>query len=150
MTVPVRTFVGMLVVTVLAAALAGWLGVQYGLHHVGAAPDLDTVLHERLGLRPDQDRKIEKLESIFAAERHSLRAEMHASDRDLATAIAREHALGTDARQAIEHFHRAMLQLQEDTVRHVLSMRAVLDPQQAREFDSIIAKALIGDSRDTR
>lgn len=142
MTLPLRTFLSMLAVTAVAAALAGWLGVEYGLHEVRFAPDLDTVLHRSLSLSTPQDRKIEHLESGFAAQRSALNAEMRAANNELASAIAGQHAYGPAMQQAIERFHRAMMQLQEDTVRHVLSMREVLTPVQARKFDQIVAKAL--------
>ena len=142
MTLPVRTFLGMLAITIAAAALAGWLGVQYGLHQARTAPDLDQILHQRLDLSAGQDRRIEQLESAFAVQRSMLNGEMRAANRELSAAIADTHAYGPGAQHAIERFHRAMMALQEDTVRHVLSMRAVLTPDQARKFDAIVAKAL--------
>jgi hypothetical protein len=35
-----------------------------------------------------------------------------------------------------------MMTLQEDTIRHVLAMRAVLSPRQARVFDELVARDL--------
>ena len=142
MTLPLRTFLGMLSITIIAAALAGWLGVQYGLHQVPTAPDLDRILHQSLDLSASQDRRIEQLESAFAVERNLLNAEMRAANRELSAAIADKHTYGPKAQHAIERFHRAMMALQEDTVRHVLSMRAILTPAQAHQFDRIVAKAL--------
>ncbi|MGI9169836.1 MAG: heavy metal resistance protein, partial [Caulobacteraceae bacterium] len=57
-------------------------------------------------------------------------------------AIATEHAYGPRAQQAVERFHRAMGTLQEDTIRHVLTMRQVMTPDQARRFDVLIHNAL--------
>jgi Spy/CpxP family protein refolding chaperone len=145
-TLPIRTFLGMLALTIVAAALAGWLGVQYGLHKVHAAPDLDTLLHERLDLTADENGKIESIESAFRTERREMQAEMLAANRDLAAAIGHRHTYSPEAQRAIERFHRAMIRLQEDTIRHALAMRAVLTPDQAAEFDTILAKALTTDA----
>jgi Spy/CpxP family protein refolding chaperone len=146
MTLPLRTFIGMLALTVVAAALAGWLGVQYGIHQVQPRADLDIALHEKLSLTSDQDRKISAIERRFDGERDRLQAEMRNANRDLATSITIRHVYDVQAQQAIVRFHHAMTLLQEDTVRHVLAMRAVLTPDQAKQFDQIIAKSLTADA----
>ena len=133
----------MLLATVLAAGLAGWLGVQYGIRQT-RSPDLDTLLHRELALSPDQDRQIEGLEKRFAEQRRLYGGEMHAANRDLAQAIAHEHTYGPAAQAAIERFHKAMMALQEESVRHVLAMRQVLTPEQAKTFDVLITKNLTG------
>ena len=143
MTRQVRTFVTMLLATVLAAGLAGWLGVQYGIRQT-RSPDLDTLLHRELALSTDQDRQIEGLEKRFAEQRRLYGGEMHAANRDLAEAISREHTYGPAAKAAIERFHKAMMALQEESVRHVLAMRQVLTPEQAKTFDVLITKNLTG------
>lgn len=140
MTPQYRSFFGMLVVTVIAAGLAGWLGVSYGLNQ--ASPDLDRLLHEKLSLTTDQDQKIETLEKEMTANRHRLRDEMKEANRELAAGLNRDHSYGPDEKAAIEHFHAAMIELQEDTVKHVMAMRAILNPDQARHFDEIISKNL--------
>jgi nickel and cobalt resistance protein CnrR len=140
-----RTFAAMLIATVVAAGLAGWLGVEYGVHHKHGA-DLDSILHSELALSQDQNRQLDALEADFAVKRHIYDAEMRAANSDLAAAITRDHAYGSSEQQAIERFHKAMMALQEETVRHVLAMRGVLTPDQARTFDEIIAKNLAGPS----
>jgi nickel and cobalt resistance protein CnrR len=138
-----RAFALMLAATVLAASLAGWFGVQYGIRHA-QPPDLHTVLHHDLALTLDQDRKIETLEAQYAAKKKLFDHEMRAANRDLAEALSQDHAYGAKAQHAIERFHKAMMALQEDTVRHVLAMRAVLTPDQAKTFDTAVTKSLTG------
>lgn len=137
-----RTFIAMLLLTVIAAGLAGWGGVEYGLHRSAASTDLDVVLHRDLDLSSDQKRKIEELEDGFSKDRRGLQAEMRAANIDLARAITDKHVYGQDAQHAIERFHAAMATLQEKTVRHILAMRAVLNPSQAKLFDETIEKSL--------
>ena len=67
---------------------------------------------------------------------------MRAANVDLAEAIITEHAYGSKARQAVDRFHRAMSALQEDTIRHIFAMRAVMTADQAHRFDVLVAKAL--------
>ena len=137
-----RTFLVMLLLTVIAAGLAGWGGVQYGLSRHASDMDLDTVLHRDLSLSPEQERTIGRLEDTFADQRKSLQTEMRAANRDLARAITEKHTYGPDAQHAIDRFHAAMAALQEKTVRHILSMRAVLTPAQAARFDATINTSL--------
>jgi Spy/CpxP family protein refolding chaperone len=139
---PWRTFLVMLAVTVIAAATAGWAGVQYGLGRSDGEADLDAVIHHDLHLTPDQDRAIAKLEADLAADRADLQAKMRAANRDLAEAITRRHAYDERARDAVERLHAAMSALQEKTIRHVLAIRALLTPEQARDFDEKVSKAL--------
>lgn len=138
---PARTFVGMLLVTVIAAGLAGWGGVRYGLHQ-SETTDLDSLVHHDLQLTPEQERQIQALEADYATARIALQAEMRAANRDLSAAITQDHSFDPKARQAIARLHAAMGTLQEKTVQHVLAMRAVLTPAQAQEFDKKVAKAL--------
>ena len=137
-----RTFLAMLLLTGIAAGLAGWGGVQYGLSRQASDMDLDRVLHHDLDLSADQERTIGRLEENFAVERKTLQAEMRAANRDLARAITEKHTYGPEAQHAIDRFHAAMASLQEKTVRHILSMRAVLTPAQAARFDATINKSL--------
>ncbi|MBL6612381.1 MAG: periplasmic heavy metal sensor [Alphaproteobacteria bacterium] len=137
-----RTFLFMLLLTILAAGLAGWAGVQYGLSRSADSTDLDTVLHRDLALSAEQERRIGQLEEKFGTERGVLQEEMRAANDDLARAITEERIYGPKAQRAIGRFHSAMAALQEKTVRHILAMRAVLTPDQARRFDTTITKAL--------
>ncbi len=142
MTRLVRVAVLIAVLTALVAGLGGWIGVRIGLHQAHAKAGLDGLVHHELHLTQMQDRQIEALEAGYVVQRRALEAEMRAANGDLADAIATEHTYGPRAQQAVERFHRAMGALQEDTIKHVLAMRAVMTPQQAKQFDVLINKAL--------
>jgi len=137
-----RTFFLMLLLTVVAAGLSGWAGVQYGLSRSTESTDLDTVLHRDLDLSAEQERQIGQLEEKFGSERSALQEDMRAANQDLARAITEERSYGPKAQHAIGRFHAAMASLQEKTVRHILAMRSVLTPDQARRFDATIARSL--------
>jgi nickel and cobalt resistance protein CnrR len=136
-----RAAVPMLLLTLVAAAAGGWLGVRYG-EPARSSSGLDDLLHHELKLSSEQEQRLSALERDYAARRHTLEDQMVTANRALARAIATEHRYGPQARQAIESFHAAMATLQEETVQHVLAMRAVLTPPQARQFDQTVEQAL--------
>ena len=137
-----RTIVGVALVTALAAAAGGWAGIHYGLQQRPANAGLDDLLHHELNLTAAQNQRIEALEAEFAAKRTTFEAEMRAASADLAMAIREDPVYGPRAQMAIERFHAAESALQEETVKHVLSMRTVLTPDQIQRFDDAISKAL--------
>lgn len=140
-----------LVLTILLSALAAGLGAFGGaryvvtrMHHP-VAP-LDQVLHEKLDLTADQERRIATLEASHAARRKALEVEMRAANADLARSIAETHAYSPHVQQAIDRIHAAMGELQKESILHVLAMRRVLTPQQASVFDQTVSKVLTEDA----
>lgn len=134
-------YVVVALIAFLVALVAAWAG--QGLFH----PDPNTgrlhaLMHEKLDLDPQQESRIEKLESDFAARRRSLDMELHAANTDLARAIASEHQYGPAVEKAVDRSHHAMGELQKATLQHVFAMRAVLRPDQAKQFDTAVARAL--------
>lgn len=141
-----RGLVLTLILSVAAAFGGAWAGAQYitARGHHGAP--LHQLVHEELGLTADQDRRIGGLERDFAVRRQALEAEMRAANADLARAIGEEHAYTPAVQQAVDRFHRAMGELQKETILHVLAMRQVLSPEQAARFDDLVVKALTQES----
>ena len=139
---PGRISLVIIVLTALAAGLGGWAGVRLGLHQVQAPAGLDVIVHRQIHLTADQDRQLAVLETRFAMLRGTRQAEMQSANAELAEAIGTQHAYGQKAQEAVSRFHAAMGALQEDTIRHIFAMRAVMTPEQARQFDVLVAKAL--------
>jgi Spy/CpxP family protein refolding chaperone len=135
----------MVVVTLLAGAAGGWLGVHYGLRQTHAAEGLDELLHRQLQLSDAQQRRLAGIEASYTLERVVPERQMRLADRELAAAVFSEHRYGPAAQHAIEHFHQAMQTLQEETLQHILAMRSVLTPAQARQFDHTVTEALDSD-----
>lgn len=104
--------------------------------------EVHALLHQRLTLDADQDRRIHALETAFAARRAALESEMRADNERLAAAIAAEHGYGPQVAQAVDRTHHVMGALQKETLQHIFAMRAVLRPDQAQEFDAAVVKAL--------
>lgn len=108
-----------------------------------ARVDIHTVLHDKLDLDADQERKLEALESAFAVRRGALEAAMRVHNRRLAEAIQAEHRNGPAVEAAIDATHVTMGKLQKETLAHVFAMRALLREDQARIFDEAVTKALV-------
>ena len=140
-----RIFLAMLLITAVAGGLAGWAGVEYGLHRE-TREDLDTLLHRDLDLTAPQNQQIEVLEKMFALDRTRYQTEMRAANKQLAQALTKNHSYSPEVERAIQHVHVAMAELQVRTVQHILAMRAVLTPEQARIFDRTVSKTLTSDS----
>lgn len=138
----VRVSILLVLLTALVAAVGGWIGVRVGLHEAHTHAGLDEIVHHEMHLTGAQDRQLGTLEADFARQRRALETEMRAANADLADAIASEHAYGPQAQRAVERFHRAMGLLQEATIRHVMAMRAVMTPSQAKRFDTLVDRAL--------
>ena len=130
------------VLSLVLAALGAWGGAEYVLHRTRAATPMHELLHERLHLDADQQRRIEALEQQHAARRAALEAEMRAANADLARAIEAQHAYTPEVQAAVDRFHHAMGDLQKETILHVLAMRGVLKPDQRAQFDETVSRSL--------
>jgi Spy/CpxP family protein refolding chaperone len=131
-----------LVLAALAGAAGVWGGARYVQTRLARAPALHEILHQKLHLTPDQQRRIEGLERDHAATRHALEAEMRAANAELAQAYQETHGYTPKAQAAIDRFHHAMDALQKETLLHVIAMRSVLTPDQMPQFDDTVVKSL--------
>ena len=137
-----------LVTAVLAAAVgaaAAWGAMTIQARQDRPA-DLHHLVHERLDLSPEQDRRLDEIEAAFAERRAPLEAEVRQANAELSAAIAASQGETPEVQAAVDHFHTAMGDLQMATIRHVFEMRAVLTPRQAEEFDRAVVEALRADA----
>jgi Spy/CpxP family protein refolding chaperone len=137
-----RSIVLTLVLSLVLGGLGAWAGAEYVTHRMHGHAPLHELVHEKLNLTPDQQRRIEGLETRHTARRQELQTEMRAANADLAQAIEARHAYTPQVQAAVDRFHHAMGELQKETILHVLAMRAELTPQQAAQFDATVAKSL--------
>lgn len=140
-----KTAIAVVLLTMVALAAGVWIGTRMNMVRGYEAADVHNILHHELGLTPEQEKKIEALETKFALDRKALDVQMRAANLELARALESERAYGDAAKTAISHFHDAMAKLQELTIVHILEMRAVLTPEQANVFDKTIRQALSAD-----
>jgi nickel and cobalt resistance protein CnrR len=145
MKTPLRAVIAVVLITLLAGVAGGVAGFICGERsHEGR--DLNSVIHQQLGLTAEQNRQVEALEVQFRKHEKAVKAEMRAANRELAAALDQEHAYGPRAQAAMDRFHKAEEDLQASTIKHVLAMRAILNPEQARKLDQTIHKALTAGS----
>lgn len=136
-----------LILSVLVAILGVWGGAQYVMHRMQRPTPLHELVHEKLGLTADQERRIAGMERDHEARRQALEAEMRAANAQLAQAFQQNHAYTPQVQAAIDRFHRAMGELQKETIVHTLAMRAVLTPAQTARFDETVVRSLTEDTR---
>lgn len=136
-----------LILSVLVAILGVWGGAQYVMHRMQRPTPLHELVHEKLNLTADQERRIAGMERDHDAKRQALEAEMRAANAQLAQAFQQTHAYTPQVQAAIDRFHRAMGELQKETIVHTLAMRAVLTPDQTARFDETVVRSLTEDTR---
>ncbi|NWG54746.1 MAG: periplasmic heavy metal sensor [Hydrogenophilaceae bacterium] len=125
---------------------SGAAGVAVGLklaERASARFSLDAAVHRELDLSEAQNRALEEIEARHAERRTALDAEMRAAAREIAAAIHEDHEPSERLDRAIARFHEAMGQTQQEAVRHVFEMRAVLDERQQARFDDIVRAELL-------
>ncbi|MDI1327740.1 MAG: periplasmic heavy metal sensor [Brevundimonas sp.] len=129
----------------LARAAATWASASWIMRE-RQPPSLHSVVHDRLDLSAEQDRRLDAIEARFATRRPALEAEVRAANRELAAAIAASDGDTSQVQAAVDHFHAAMGDLQKATITHVFEMRSVLTPAQAAVFDEAVVDALRSDA----
>ena len=129
------------VVALIAAGAGTWIGARF-IYDRERPPSLHAFVHEELRLTAEQDAKLAALEQDFAVRRRAREAELRAANAELARAIQVRHEYSPEVQAAVDRFHVAMGELQKETILHVLAMRTVLTPDQARQFDVRIGEAL--------
>ncbi|WP_144098264.1 Spy/CpxP family protein refolding chaperone [Croceicoccus sediminis] len=141
-------YVTVALVAVVAALAALWIAQGLPREEAANGGRLHAIMHEQLDLDPGQEKQIHALETSFAQKRETLEAELAAANRDLAKAVANEHAYGPAVERAVDRSHMAMGELQKATLSHVFAMRAILRPDQAQVYDEAVAEALTQPAQD--
>lgn len=134
-----------IVITAILAALASgaatWASATWVMRD-RQPPSLHSIVHEQLDLSADQNRRLDAIETRFAARRPTLENRVRAANRELAAAMAASDGDTMQVQIAVDHFHAAMGDLQKATITHVFEMRSVLTPAQAEVFDAAVADGL--------
>jgi len=134
------------VVAFLAAIAGVWVGRTFLPHHAQGS-ELHDVLHHDLKLDDRQKAQLEAIEARFAVRRQALERELRTDNARLAQAIQTEHAIGPGVTAAVDSSHRAMGELQKETLAHIFSMRAIMRPDQQAKFDKAVVHSLTADGR---
>ncbi len=109
--------------------------------------ELHELLHHQLALDANQQARLETLEQRFAVQRRAYELELRSDNARLAEAIEAEHGNGPRVAAAVDRSHAAMGELQKATLAHIFAMRQLLRPNQTKQFDQAVVKALTDDTR---
>jgi len=138
----------LIALVVFVAAIAGVFAGRNLFHETpSAGADLHALLHDGLDLDERQRASLDGLERRFAVRRQAIELELRADNARLADAIEAEHGNGPQVAAAVDRSHRAMGELQKETLLHVFAMRQILRPKQAKTFDRAVVKALTADAQ---
>lgn len=134
----------LLTLALVAAAAAGgaWVGARLLQPQAYTHEDFHDRLFAELELTDPQHELMEALELRHATENDMLQAQLAAANRNLASLMEAESAYSDDIDRAIEEFHKAMLEYQKTSVRHLYEMRDILKPEQQEIFDRHVAETL--------
>lgn len=146
-----------LLITVLLAGFAGFLGVWVGAERVDASLDpparplraaVDELSRRGLvGLTAQQKAQINAIDQRYARTRTVLRARIAAANVELSDALDEEMSFGPAVEKSIDDLKSVVGELQRQTVLYVLNLRAVLTPPQQVIFDEKVVAALMTDTR---
>ena len=129
----------------LGASLAGHM--PQGLGPSRPNPDyrlvqfrerVDRMLSEEMHLSPQQKQRVELIEHNYTLDYNLALADLHASNSELAAALANDMSLNDEAKAAIREIEVNVGQMQTSTVNYIVDIRKVLTPDQQKIFDGRI------------
>ena len=125
------SFQRQLILTVLLAGIAGFVGVSVGVNRLDAslyppAQPLRAAVDELsrrglTGLSPQQTQQINAIDQRYAHTRTVLRARIAAANVELSNALAEEMGFGPAVEKSINDLKTTVGELQRQTVLYVLS-----------------------------
>lgn len=99
-------------------------------------------VHQKLGLSPEQEKKLEPIEERYTEEKRHHEEMMKMANRELAQAILEDKQDSERVRSAVDKIHHAMGTLQKTTINHLFEMRAILNPEQYEQLLQLTAQGL--------
>jgi Spy/CpxP family protein refolding chaperone len=142
--------------TLVVAVAAGLFGAFLAAHHRPAflqPPEhSDTltfrdVMHRVLDagppLSPAQKAAVAKIDEGYLTNHNLIRADVQASNAELAAALADDMSLNPAAKKAINELQLNIGEMQTVTVNYIIDVRGVLTPDQRRTFDDHIVAAMM-------
>ena len=140
-----------LILTVVIALAAGFAGARLGT--MGTKPptggqdtvrqSVDILLKRDFKLTPDQQRKIQAIDEVFAREHNLIWADVDINNGRLASAVATDMSLNPDAKAAIQAIEQDVGRLNTAAIVYILNVRQVLTPEQRTHFDEHVILALM-------
>jgi len=129
----------------VVAAAAGTANFVTSQLFSRGAPGLVSAhiqIHQKLGLTPEQERRLEPIEQRFAQQKEELLRSIRQANGQLAKAIRDDKSNSSEITTAVAAIHAAQGELQKITLDHVFEMKAVLQPEQYQKLLDLTAQAL--------
>src|SRR5262249_17540180 len=99
-------------------------------------------IHQKLGLTPEQEKRLEPIEQRFAQQKEQLLRSIRQASVQLAKAIREDKPNSSEITTAVAAIHAAQGELQKVTLDHVFEMKAVLQPEQYQKLLDLTGQAL--------
>jgi nickel and cobalt resistance protein CnrR len=99
-------------------------------------------IHQKLGISPGQEAKLEPIEIRYAEEKRHHEELMKMANRELAQAILEDKQDSEKVRSAVDKIHHAMGGMQKATINHLFEMKTVLNPEQYEQLLQLTAQGL--------
>jgi nickel and cobalt resistance protein CnrR len=99
-------------------------------------------IHNQLNLTAEQEKELEPIEAEFQRRKRELLGQIASANNELAQVIKEDQGYSPHVSAAIEKIHHAQGELQEATLQHVFSMRAMLTREQYQKLLDLTADAL--------
>jgi len=132
--------------SVVLGFAAGLLGIWVGLKVLPDARPvtigMHDLIHQDLNLNAEQKASLQRLEEQYELHREKYKSNLRAATTALTAAIEQHHELSPEVQQAELEYLRVLGDFQNETLRHIFAMRAVLNAEQARKFDAQMLRSL--------
>jgi len=143
-----------LILTLVIALAAGFIGARLGAlgGHAGGSGKLgqdtvrqsvDSMLDRDFKLTAVQKQRIEAIDEQFTRQHNLIWTDIYASNARLASAVATDMSLSTDAKSAILGIQEGVGRLHTASILYVIQVRGELTPEQRKHFDEHVIMALM-------
>jgi len=103
---------------------------------------LFAMLHDYLGLTPDQRSRVSEIDAKYAARRSQIRQQLWDARDHLLDVVRDPNASRNDAIAAIRRFGSARQEMAESTMEYVFDLREILTPAQKAKLASVMGRGV--------
>jgi len=129
-------------VVAVTAGTANFLISQLFFRGAPGLVSAHIQIHQKLGLTPEQEKRLEPIEQRFAQQKEQLLHSIRQANGRLAKAIRDDKSNSSEIATAVATIHAAQGELQKVTLDHVFEMKPVLQPEQYQKLLDLTAQAL--------
>jgi Spy/CpxP family protein refolding chaperone len=149
-----RALILTLLLTLVVAGAAGYVGASLGMRGAGGAPpvgmgtvrqSVHVLLDKNFKLTAAQKQQIQAIDERFTRKHNLIWADIRMYNAQLASAVATDMSLNPQAQASIQSIEHSVGDLHTESIQYVLEVRQALTPEQRTVFDEHIILALMRD-----